>query len=154
MIDVIFEGFRYHKPLPNFYKIENPQNPKREITEDLLEDFPKIISLDGIEVAGLMNIAPLTDSESELNKLFSDFSWHNKEWSDKLSLHFFLIRISPCSSCRLRYRHRLRHRQSEPALRQWRNRSWERWNRHHHCRPDCCKWQQKREQPGSGTGPE
>ena len=39
MIDLIFEGFRYHKPLPNFYKTENPQNPKREITEDLLEDL-------------------------------------------------------------------------------------------------------------------
>ena len=39
MIDVIFEGFRYHKPLPNFYKTGNPQNPKREITEDLLEDL-------------------------------------------------------------------------------------------------------------------
>ena len=39
MIDVIFEGFRYHKPLPNFYRTENPQNPKREITEDLLEDL-------------------------------------------------------------------------------------------------------------------
>ncbi|WP_407392525.1 DUF362 domain-containing protein [Methanobrevibacter sp.] len=36
MIDTVFEGFRYHKPLPNFYKIENPQNPKREISEDLL----------------------------------------------------------------------------------------------------------------------
>ena len=42
--------------------------------EDLLKDFPKIIELDGLEVAGLMNIAPLTDSESELNKLFSDIS--------------------------------------------------------------------------------
>ncbi len=39
MIDMIFEGFRYHKPLPNFYKIENPQNPKREITGDLLDDL-------------------------------------------------------------------------------------------------------------------
>lgn len=31
-----FEGFRYRKPLPNFYKRENPNNPKREISDDLL----------------------------------------------------------------------------------------------------------------------
>ena len=36
MIDADFERFRYHKPLPNFYKIENPQSPKREISDDLL----------------------------------------------------------------------------------------------------------------------
>lgn len=42
MIDVSFEGFRYHKPLPNFYKIENPENPKREISEDLLDDLLRL----------------------------------------------------------------------------------------------------------------
>ena len=42
MIDVSFEGFRYHKPLPNFYKIENPKNPKREISDDLLDDLVKL----------------------------------------------------------------------------------------------------------------
>ena len=36
MIDAAFETFRYHKPLPNFYNTENPQNPKREISDDLL----------------------------------------------------------------------------------------------------------------------
>ena len=39
MIGTVFEGFRYHKPLPNFYKTENPQDPKREISEELLEDL-------------------------------------------------------------------------------------------------------------------
>ncbi|MBE6509503.1 MAG: ferredoxin [Methanobrevibacter sp.] len=39
MIDSTFERFRYHKPLPNFYKIENPQNPKREISDDLLNEL-------------------------------------------------------------------------------------------------------------------
>ncbi len=39
MIDTTFEGFRYHKPLPNFHKIENPNNPKSEITDELLEDL-------------------------------------------------------------------------------------------------------------------
>lgn len=39
MIDATFERFRYHKPLPNFYSVENPQNPKIEISEDLLNDL-------------------------------------------------------------------------------------------------------------------
>lgn len=43
MIDTTFEGFRYHKPLPNFYRVENPQNPKCKISEGLLEDFNELI---------------------------------------------------------------------------------------------------------------
>ena len=43
MIDACFEGFRYRKPLPNFYEFENPKNPKREISEDLLADFNNLI---------------------------------------------------------------------------------------------------------------
>lgn len=39
MIDTTFEGFRYHKPLPNFYKIENPKNPKSKISDELLDDL-------------------------------------------------------------------------------------------------------------------
>ena len=42
MIDAAFERFRYHKPLPDFYKIENPQNPKREISDDLLAQLGKL----------------------------------------------------------------------------------------------------------------
>lgn len=43
MIDVSFEGFRYHKPLPDFYKIENPENPKREIAHDLLDELTELV---------------------------------------------------------------------------------------------------------------
>ncbi len=39
MIDATFERFRYHKPLPNFYKIQNPKNPNSEISEKLLDDL-------------------------------------------------------------------------------------------------------------------
>ena len=39
MIDATFERFRYHKPLPNFYKIENPENPKTIISDDLLDEL-------------------------------------------------------------------------------------------------------------------
>lgn len=42
MNDMTFEGFRYRKPLPNFYEFENPQNPKSEISEELLNDLEKL----------------------------------------------------------------------------------------------------------------
>ncbi len=58
MIDTIFEGFRYHKPLPNFYKTENPQNPKREISDDLLEELLELVltyNFTGISYCKLSN---------------------------------------------------------------------------------------------------
>ena len=42
MIDASFERFRYHKPLPNFYKIENPQIPKMEISDSLLFELNEL----------------------------------------------------------------------------------------------------------------
>lgn len=42
MIDTTFERFRYHKPLPNFYKIENPQDYKSEISDDLLAELNEL----------------------------------------------------------------------------------------------------------------
>ena len=42
MINVDFEGFRYYKPLPNFYKINNPENPKREISDELLDELNQL----------------------------------------------------------------------------------------------------------------
>ena len=44
MIDTTFERFRYHKPLPNFYKIENPKIPKKEISDDLLFELNSLAS--------------------------------------------------------------------------------------------------------------
>lgn len=40
--------------------------------EQLLEDFPKILSLECIDIIGLMNMAPLGASEEELSWLFKD----------------------------------------------------------------------------------
>lgn len=40
--------------------------------EEIFEEFPKIKALPSIEVAGIMNMAPLGASEEELNKLFGD----------------------------------------------------------------------------------
>jgi NAD-dependent dihydropyrimidine dehydrogenase PreA subunit len=56
MIDATFERFRYHKPLPDFYKIENPANPKREISDDLLFELTELAQkygFTGISYSGL-----------------------------------------------------------------------------------------------------
>ena len=40
--------------------------------EELFENFPKMIELDGIKILGLMNIAPLVADENCLGELFED----------------------------------------------------------------------------------
>ena len=40
--------------------------------DEIFEEFPKIKALPSIEVAGIMNMAPLGASEDELNRLFGD----------------------------------------------------------------------------------
>ena len=40
--------------------------------DEIFEEFPKITALPSIEVAGIMNMAPLGASEDELNRLFGD----------------------------------------------------------------------------------
>ena len=52
--------------------------------EQLREEFKEIISLDGIEVVGLMNMAPINASEPELNRLFNDV----REFRDELKNNF------------------------------------------------------------------
>ena len=47
--------------------------------EELLRDFKNISELEGLEIQGLMNIAPLTDDRSELAELFSDVKNFQKE---------------------------------------------------------------------------
>ena len=34
---------RYHHPIPNFYKVENPINPLNSISETLLNDLDEFI---------------------------------------------------------------------------------------------------------------
>ena len=51
------------------------EEQKSGYTKDQLRDeLSKILILDGVEVIGLMNMAPLGASESELNRLFADIS--------------------------------------------------------------------------------
>lgn len=52
--------------------------------EQLLDDFPKILSLECIDIIGLMNMAPLGASEEELSALFKDV----REFRDELQKEF------------------------------------------------------------------
>jgi PLP dependent protein len=54
------------------------------LKDELFEQFGKIIVLDGIEVVGLMNMAPLESNKQELNRLFKDIA----ETRDKLEKQF------------------------------------------------------------------
>lgn len=60
--------------------------------ENLKSEFPEIVKLEGIEVVGLMNIAPLGASEKQLRKLFSDI----KSYRDELE-HEFDVRLPELS---------------------------------------------------------
>ncbi|MBR1907472.1 YggS family pyridoxal phosphate-dependent enzyme [bacterium] len=51
--------------------------------QELLNEFKSITDLEGLEVLGLMNIAPLTESKEELAKLFKDVKDFQKELETK-----------------------------------------------------------------------
>ena len=38
---------RYHQPIPNFYKVENPINPLISISDDFLADLNQLILDEG-----------------------------------------------------------------------------------------------------------
>lgn len=50
---------------------------------ELLKDFKSIIDLEGLEVLGLMNIAPLTQDKQELTRLFKDVKDFQMELEEK-----------------------------------------------------------------------
>ena len=54
--------------------------------EELLKNFEKIVELEGLEVLGLMNIAPLTDSKEELSRLFGDVKDFQQELKEKFKV--------------------------------------------------------------------
>ncbi|WP_405296161.1 ferredoxin [Methanobrevibacter sp.] len=118
MIDASFEGFRYHKPLPNFYRIENPQNPKNEISEDLLngladlalkydfvgisysvlsDDFKKELNSDIDNVIifkflmgeDLIKMEPSKKKGKLMDEEFQDYGVHVYEFADFLRQHGF-----------------------------------------------------------------
>ena len=87
MIDADFERFRYHKPLPNFYKIENPQKPKIKISDVLLNEL--------LDLAKKYNFNGLSYS-----KLSEDFKKeHNIDFDNVIIFKFLmgdeLIKMEP-----------------------------------------------------------
>lgn len=52
--------------------------------EQLKKDFPEIMALEGVEVIGLMNMAPLGAGEKELERLFGDI----RKFRDELEREF------------------------------------------------------------------
>lgn len=94
MIDTTFKGFRYHKPLPNFYKIENPKNPKTEISEELLNDLNELAMGNGYSS---LSYAKLSDEfREEFNIDFDNIVIFKYMMGDDL------IRMAPSKEkCRL-----------------------------------------------------
>ena len=113
MIDVDFKGFRYHKPIPNFYKIDNPINPKTEISDDLLieldelakkynftgisysklsDDFQKDLNIDIDNVlifkflmgVDLINMEPSREKGKLMDNEFQEYGIHVYEFADFL----------------------------------------------------------------------
>ena len=67
-----------------FLQVNNANEPQKFgfTKENLLKDFKEIKELKGIEITGLMNIAPLTQDKAELEKLFREI----KDLNSKLNL--------------------------------------------------------------------
>ena len=54
--------------------------------EELIRDFGDLMQLSGIEIIGLMNMAPLGASETELTRLFSDVCVFRSELEEKFNV--------------------------------------------------------------------
>ena len=57
--------FIYHQPIPNFYKLKNPENPQKIITEVLLDEFTDIAVSSGF--AGISYSRLNDEFKKELN---------------------------------------------------------------------------------------
>lgn len=53
--------------------------------EELFEVFPKLLKLDGIEIAGLMSMAPLGACENTLRELFTDVALTKAQLEEKFN---------------------------------------------------------------------
>ena len=65
MTETDFEGFRYRKPLPDFYSFENPSSPKTEISPELLGELTQLAFKYGF--VGLSYSRLDDDFKSEVN---------------------------------------------------------------------------------------
>ena len=79
------EAIKAHKKQKVFLQLNNASEEQKFgfSKEELLKDFKSIIDLEGLEVLGLMNIAPLTDDKQELAGLFKDVKDFQMELEEK-----------------------------------------------------------------------
>ena len=79
------EAIKAHKKQKVFLQLNNADEEQKFgfSKEELLKDFKSIIDLEGLEVLGLMNIAPLTDDKQELAGLFKDVKDFQMELEEK-----------------------------------------------------------------------
>ena len=69
---------RYHQPIPNFYKLENPASPFNSISDDLLDELRDFILVNGF--AGM-----------SFSKLSDDFKDHwGIDWDNIIILKFIM----------------------------------------------------------------
>lgn len=79
------EAIKAHKKQKVFLQLNNAcEEQKFGFSKgELLKDFKSIIDLEGLEVLGLMNIAPLTQDRQELTRLFKDVKDFQMELEEK-----------------------------------------------------------------------
>ena len=79
------EAIKAHKKQKVFLQLNNAcEEQKFGFSKgELLKDFKSIIDLEGLEVLGLMNIAPLTQDKQEITRLFKDVKDFQTELEEK-----------------------------------------------------------------------
>lgn len=79
------EAIKAHKKQKVFLQLNNAcEEQKFGFSKgELLKDFKSIIDLEGLEVLGLMNIAPLTQDKQDLTRLFKDVKDFQMELEEK-----------------------------------------------------------------------
>lgn len=70
--------FRYHQPIPNFYKVKNPTSPNKTISDDILNEMYNLA--DSLNFAGI--------SYSKLHDEFKS-EW-DIEWDNIIILKYFM----------------------------------------------------------------
>lgn len=73
--------------------------------EEIFEEFPKIKALPSIEIAGIMNMAPLGASEEELNKLFGDVFNIKKELEEEFNCELKELSMGMSQDYKVAVRH-------------------------------------------------
>lgn len=73
--------------------------------EEIFEEFPKIEALPSVEIAGIMNMAPLGASEDELDRLFEDVLNIKKELERKFDCELKELSMGMSQDYKIAVRH-------------------------------------------------